>query len=64
MTKNTSIAVAIGFSDVVFATRTISNNAGHSLEIFTVLLLIYLVMALFISAVMNGLNWYVQRSGI
>jgi len=56
--------VAIGFSDVVFATRTISNNAGHSLEIFTVLLIIYLVMALFISSVMNGLNWYVQRSGI
>lgn len=64
MTKNTSIAVAIGFSDVVFATRTISNNAGHSLEIFTALLIIYLVMALFISSVMNGLNWYVQRSGI
>ena len=64
MTKNTSIAVAIGFSDVVFATRTISNNAGHSLEIFTALLVIYLVMALFISAVMNSLNWYVQRSGI
>ena len=64
MTKNTSIAVAIGFSDVVFATRTISNNAGHSLEIFTTLLVLYLLMALVISSVMNSLNWYVQRSGI
>ena len=64
MTKNTSIAVAIGFSDVVFATRTISNNAGHSLEIFTTLLVLYLLMALVISSIMNSLNWYVQRSGI
>ncbi|MEX2229495.1 MAG: ABC transporter permease subunit, partial [Dehalococcoidia bacterium] len=61
LTKNSSLAVAIGFPDLVFVGRTIQNNAGHAVPIFLTIMATYLVMSGVIATLMNALNRRVRR---
>ena len=57
VTKNSSLAVAIGYMDIVATIGGISlNQTGREMECMTIVLLLYLVMSLLISAVMNVYN--------
>ena len=56
LTKNTSLAIAVGYSDLVQVGQTIFNQTGKSLEVFAIWMLFYLSCSLTISAVVNFFN--------
>ncbi len=56
LTKNTSLAVAVGFSDLVAVGSTMTSQTGKSLEIFMIWMLFYLSCSLTISMVVNYIN--------
>jgi general L-amino acid transport system permease protein len=59
ITKNSSLAVAIGYMDVVATIGGISlNQTGREMECMVIVLLIYLALSLLISSAMN---WYNNR---
>ena len=56
LTKNTSLAIAVGYSDLVQVGQTIFSQTGKSLEVFMIWMLFYLACSLTISAVVNFFN--------
>ena len=59
LTKNSSLAIAIGYMDIVATIGGISlNQTGREMECMIIVLLLYLVISLLISAAMN---WYNNR---
>ncbi len=61
LTKNSSLAIAILYSDIYGVSLTISENVNeHSIEIVLIVMVVYLVMNLFTSLVMNWFNSRVQ----
>jgi general L-amino acid transport system permease protein len=59
LTKNSSLAVAIGYPDLVSITNTSLNQTGQAIECIAIMMAIYLTISLTISAVMNVYNRYV-----
>ena len=60
LAKNSSLAVACGYTDLYSVAETTLNQTGRAVEVVLILLGAYLVIDLLISAVMNGLNRLVQ----
>ena len=60
LAKNSSLAVACGFTDLYSVAETTLNQTGRAVEVVLILLGAYLVIDLLISALMNGLNQLVQ----
>jgi general L-amino acid transport system permease protein len=60
LAKNSSLAVAVGYTDLYSVAETTLNQTGRAVEVILLLLGAYLVIDLLISAVMNGLNRLVQ----
>ena len=60
LAKNSSLAVACGFTDLYSVSETTLNQTGRAVEVMLILLGSYLVIDLVISALMNGLNGLVQ----
>ncbi len=58
LTKNSSLAVAIGFQDVVSIASTTLNQTGQAIEGIAVIMAVYLTISLSISLFMN---WYNAR---
>jgi general L-amino acid transport system permease protein len=58
LTKNSSLAIAVGFPDLVAVTNTILNQSGRAVQIIILVMLAYLSISLAISAL---LNWYNRR---
>jgi general L-amino acid transport system permease protein len=56
LTKNSSLAVAIGYADLVAVGGTILNQTGHSIEIIAIWMLIYVSISLITSLFMNWFN--------
>jgi len=56
LTKNSSLAVAIGYQDVTSVANTTSNQTGQAVEGIAVLMAVYLVISLGISLAMNRYN--------
>jgi general L-amino acid transport system permease protein len=56
LTKNTSLAVAIGYADLVAVGGTILNQSGHSIEIIAIWMAIYVSISLMTSLFMNWFN--------
>jgi general L-amino acid transport system permease protein len=61
ITKNSSLAVAIGYPDVVSIANTALNQTGRAVECITIIMAVYLTTSLSTSAFMN---WYNRRSAI
>ena len=63
LTKNSSLAVAIGYPDLVsvFAGTALSQT-GQAIEIIAITMGVYLALSLFTSAIMNFYNWRLGRS--
>jgi general L-amino acid transport system permease protein len=59
LTKNSSLAVAIGYPDLVSITNTSLNQTGQAIECIAIMMGVYLTISLSISAVMNVYNRYV-----
>ncbi|BCG83397.1 amino acid ABC transporter permease (plasmid) [Mesorhizobium sp. 113-3-3] len=61
--KDSSLAVAIGYPDLVSIVNTTANTTGQSLEALTLLIAIYLAINLSVSAAMNVYNKRVALRG-
>ena len=61
LTKNSSLAVAIGYPDVVSISNTAINQTGRAVECIAIIMLVYLTTSLATSAIMN---WYNKRAAI
>ena len=58
LTKNSSLAVAIGYQDIVSVGDTILNQSGQAIEVISLYMAFYLSLSLLTSAFMN---WYNKR---
>ena len=56
LTKNSSLAILIGYADVFFVGRTIINQSGRAVPVFLLIMAIYLTISLITSVVMNIYN--------
>lgn len=57
LTKNTSLAIAVGYMDVTGTLGGITlNQTGREMECLLLLMLVYLIISLTISAIMNAYN--------
>ena len=61
LTKNSSLAVAIGYPDVVSIANTTLNQSGRAVECIAIIMGVYLTTSLSTSAFMN---WYNKRVAI
>jgi len=61
LTKNSSLAVAIGYPDVVSIANTTLNQTGRAVECIAIIMLVYLTTSLATSLLMN---WYNKRVAI
>ena len=61
LTKNSSLAVAIGYPDVVSIANTAINQTGRAVECISLVMLVYLITSLGTSLLMN---WYNSRAAI
>jgi general L-amino acid transport system permease protein len=61
LTKNSSLAVAIGYPDLVHISNTTMNQTGRAVEAILVFASVYLALSLITSAFMN---WYNARIAI
>ena len=56
LTKNSSLAVAIGFEDLFAIGSTVMDQAGRAVSVFALIMLIYLAISLTYSIVLNLYN--------
>ena len=56
LTKNSSLAVAIGYADLVAVGGTTLNQTGRAIEVVTIWMVIYLSISLLTSLLMNWFN--------
>jgi general L-amino acid transport system permease protein len=61
LTKNSSLAVAIGYPDLVSIANTTINQTGQAIEGVSIIMAVYLTVSLSISALMN---WYNARVAV
>jgi general L-amino acid transport system permease protein len=59
LTKNSSLAVAIGFQDIVSIANTTLNQTGQAIEGIAVIMAVYLTISLSISLFMNWYNAHI-----
>ncbi len=60
LTKNSSLAIAVGYPDMFFVGRTIINQAGRAVPVFLMVMGVYLVTSLTTSVLMNLYNRRIQ----
>ena len=58
LTKNSSLAVAIGYPDFVAVANTTINQTGQAIEGVALIMMVYLFFSLLTSAIMN---WYNKK---
>ena len=59
LTKNSSLAVAIGYQDIVSIANTILNQTGQAIEGIAIIMAVYLTISLSISLFMNWYNAHI-----
>jgi general L-amino acid transport system permease protein len=63
LTKNSSLAVAIGYPDLISITNTTLNNTGQAIEAIALAMAVYLAISLVVSLAMNAYNGSILRRG-
>ena len=63
LVKNSSLAVAIGYPDLISVTNTTLNQTGQAIEAITLVMIVYLAISLIISLAMNLYNRTVASHG-
>ncbi|MGS5086422.1 amino acid ABC transporter permease [Hydrogenophaga sp. A37] len=56
LTKNSSLAVAVGYPELVSIANTTLNQTGRAIEALSIVMLVYLALSLITSALMNWFN--------
>jgi general L-amino acid transport system permease protein len=56
LTKDSSLAIAIGYPDLMYASGTVNNQSGKAIEVFSMALVVYLSLSLLTAAFMNWFN--------
>ncbi|HSJ50863.1 MAG TPA: ABC transporter permease subunit [Actinomycetota bacterium] len=64
LTKNSSLAVAVGYPELASVSSTIINQAGRAFQVTIMVMLTYMTLSLAISFVMNVLNRSVALRGV
>jgi general L-amino acid transport system permease protein len=64
LTKDTTLGVLIGFTEVTAVIKTSANNTGNAVETILVLLVVFLSISLPMSAVINAYNRSLMRRGL
>jgi len=64
LTKDSSLAVAIGYPDLVSIINTTANTTGQSFEALAILIGVYLALNLSVSFLMNLYNRRVALRGV
>ena len=59
--KNTSIAIAVGYSDLMSVGGTIINQTFRPLEVMAITMAIYLVLCLCLASALNAWNEKLRR---
>ena len=62
LTKNSSLAVLVGYPDVVSVGNTAINVTAQALEVISLIMLVYLFLNLVTAVVMNRINRAVMKS--
>ena len=60
LTKNSSLAIAVGYPDLFFVGRTVINQAGRAVPVFLMVMAVYLFISLTTSVLMNIYNRRIQ----
>ena len=60
LTKNSSLAILIGYPDLFCVGRTTINQAGRAVPVFVLVMVSYLIMSLTTSSIMNIYNRRIQ----
>lgn len=63
LTKNSSLALSIGFQDLFGVSRITINNVGSAVPVFAMVMLTYLTLSLLTSLVLNLYNRKIQLVG-
>ena len=61
LTKNSSLAVAVGYPELVSIANTSLNQSGRAVECIAIIMLVYLTLSLLTSGLMN---WFNRRAAI
>ncbi|MDE2599281.1 MAG: ABC transporter permease subunit [Rhodocyclaceae bacterium] len=56
--KNSSLAVAVGYPDLVAVADTTLNQSGHAVECIAIIMVVYLFLSLLTAAIMGG--WHAR----
>ena len=64
LAKNSTLAIAIGYSDIYAINDTIINQTGRAIECFIILLFTFLILNLFITNIMETLNKLINKNKI
>ncbi len=56
LTKDSSLAIAIGAPDLMYTAGTVNNQSGKAIEVFFLALIVYLGLSLLTAAFMNWFN--------
>lgn len=56
LTKNSSLAIAVGYQELVSVGNTSMNQSGHAIEMILIMISVYLILSLFTSIIMNVFN--------
>ena len=59
LTKNSSLAIAIGYQDFVSIGNTVLNQSGQAIEVVGIWMVVYLSLSLGTSAFMNWYNSHI-----
>ena len=64
LAKNSTLAIAIGYSDIYAINDTIINQTGRAIECFIILLLTFLILNLLITNLMEIINKFINKKKI
>lgn len=56
LTKNSSLAVAVGYPDLMYTAGTVNNQSGKAIEVYSIALVVYLTTSIVTSLLMNWFN--------
>jgi general L-amino acid transport system permease protein len=60
LSKNSSLAIAVGYPDLYRVSQTIMNQTGRAVEVMVVIMVCYLTLSLLIAFLLNLYNRRVQ----
>jgi general L-amino acid transport system permease protein len=56
LSKNSSLAIAVGYADLFYISNTIFNQTGQTLQVILMIMTAYLSISLILAAIMNVVN--------